>query len=450
MLAAVGVESIDDLFVDIPEGVRLRTDLSLPAPLAEGELTAEMQRLAGMNRPATQAVSFLGGGVYDHYVPAVVDALTGRSEFYTAYTPYQPERSQGMLQAIFEFQTMICELTGLDVSNASLYDGGSALAEAAFLAHAETRRQRILVSGVVHPEYRRVLATETHGVGLEIVEVQGNGGGLTDLAALRAAIDGQTAAVALQQPTFLGGLEDMETAVQLAHAAGALFIAVVDPLSLGLLKPPGEYGADVAVGDGQPLGNYLNFGGPHFGFMAVREKLLRRLPGRIVGETVDSQGTRGFVLTLQTREQHIRRERATSNICSNQALNALAALVYASWLGKEGLPALGELCAQKAAYLRQQLLTVPGVRALTQGPVWREFAVRLPLPAERVVHALAVRGYLAGIDVGRWWPDLSDVLLLAVTEKRTRAEMDAFVEELRRLLDDPAAYEARATEARHD
>ena len=442
MLASIGAASIDELFDDIPEGVRLRDGLKLPAPLAEGELVAALQRLADANTPATRMTSFLGGGVYDHYVPAVVDAVTGRSEFYTAYTPYQAERSQGVLQAIFEYQTAVCELTALGASNASLYDGATALAEAAFLAHAETRRTKIIVSGVVHPEYRQVLATEAHGIGLEIVEVGGDGGGLTDTAALRAAVDAQTAAVAVQQPTFLGGLEDMAAAARVAHAAGALFIAVVDPISLGVLASPGEYGADVAVGEGQSLGNYLDFGGPHLGFMAVRENLLRRMPGRIVGETVDSEGKRGFVLTLQTREQHIRRERATSNICSNQALNALAALVYLSWLGKEGLPTLGELCARKAAYLRERVLAVPGVAAFTHGPVFREFAVKLPVPARRTVHALAARGYLAGVDVGRWWPALDHVLLLAVTEKRTRREMDAFVAELEAFLDDPSAYEA--------
>ncbi len=444
MLAAVGVSSIDELFADIPEEVRLRNGLDLPPALAEAELEAALEELASKNTPATRSISFLGAGAYDHYVPAVVDAITGRSEFYTAYTPYQPERSQGVLQAIFEYQTAVCELTALEVSNASLYDGATALAEAAFMAHAETRRAKVVVSGTLHPEYRQVLVTETRGLGLEIVEVGRDGGGLTDTAALRAAVDEQTAAVALQQPNFFGGLEDMAAAAQLAHDAGALFVAVVDPLSLGVLAPPGEYGADVAVGEGQAMGNYLNFGGPYLGFMGAREKLLRRMPGRIVGETVDIEGRRGFVLTLQTREQHIRRERATSNICSNQALNALGALVYLSWLGKAGLPELGELCARKADYLRGRLLELPGVEAFTTGPVLREFAVTLPRPASEVISALAPAGFLAGVSVGRWWPELERVLLVAVTERRTRQQMDAFADALGRLLAPPAAAGASA------
>jgi glycine dehydrogenase subunit 1 len=410
MLDAVGVSSIDELFDDIPEEVRLRHVLQLPAALAEAELVTALEDLAAKNSPATRSISFLGAGAYDHYVPAVVDAITGRSEFYTAYTPYQAERSQGVLQAIFEYQTAICELTGLEVSNASLYDGATALAEAALMARAETRRAKIVVSGTLHPEYRQVLVTETRGVGLEIVEV------------------------ALQQPNVFGGLEDMQAAAQAAHDGGALLIAVVDPLSLGVLRPPGEYGADIAVGEGQALGNYLNFGGPYLGFMGAREKLLRRMPGRIVGETLDVEGKRGFVLTLQTREQHIRRERATSNICSNQALNALAALVYLSWLGRAGLPELGELCARKADYLRGRLLELPGVEPFTAGSVWREFAVTLPVPAAEVITALAPAGFLAGVSAGRWWPELERVLLVAVTERRTRAQMDAFTDALAQAL----------------
>jgi glycine dehydrogenase subunit 1 len=434
MLAAVGASSVDELFADIPEEVRQRDGLHLPPALAEAELASALEAMASRNRPATSSVSFLGAGAYDHYVPAVVDAITGRSEFYTAYTPYQPERSQGVLQAIFEYQTAICELTGLQVSNASLYDGATALAEAAFMAHSETRRAKIVVSGALHPEYRQVLVTETHGLGLEIVEVGAGGGRLTDPGAQRAAVDDQTAAVALQQPNFFGGLEDMAGAAQVAHDAGALFVAVVDPLSLGVLAPPGEYGADIAVGEGQAMGNYLNFGGPYLGFMGAREKLLRRMPGRIVGETVDIEGRRGFVLTLQTREQHIRRERATSNICSNQALCALAALVYVSWLGKAGLPELGALCARKADYLRGRLLGLPGVEAFTTGPIWREFAVTLPVAAAEVVSGLARAGFLAGVSAGRWWPELENVLLVAVTERRTREQMDDFVGALGEML----------------
>jgi glycine dehydrogenase subunit 1 len=434
MLEAVGARSIDGLFDDIPETVRRREPLALPAGLSEAEVLGEMRRLAAANTPATDLVSFLGAGIYDHYVPAVVDAIVSRSEFATAYTPYQPERSQGVLQTIFEFQTAICELTGMDVSNASMYDGGTALAEASLLAGHQTRRARVVVSAGVHPEYRQVLATETMYNGPRPQVVGLRAGAATDLEAVRAAVDTDTAAVVVQQPDFFGAFEDLAAVAEIAHAAGALFVVVADPLSLGLLEAPGRLGADIVVGEAQSCGNAMEFGGPGLGYMAVTAKLMRRIPGRLVGETVDSEGKRGFVLTLQTREQHIRREKATSNICSNHALNALAALVYLSWLGRDGLAELGLLCARKAAYLRRALLAVPGVTAFTAGPVFREFAVRLPVPAARLVEALAPLGFLAGVPAGRFAAqfggiggDLDDVLLVAVTEKRTRAEMDAFV-----------------------
>ncbi len=434
MLEVVGAQSIDGLFDDIPEAVRRREPLALPAGLSEVEVLGEMRRLAASNTPATSLVSFLGAGIYDHYVPAVVDAIVSRSEFATAYTPYQPERSQGVLQTIFEFQTAICELTGMNVSNASMYDGGTALAEASLLAGHQTRRGRVVVSAGVHPEYRQVLVTETVHNGPRPQVVDLTAAAATDFEAVKAAVDADTAAVVLQQPNFFGALEDLAAVAELAHAAGALVVVVVDPLSLGLLEAPGLLGADIVVGEAQSCGNAMGLGGPGLGFMAVTQKLMRRLPGRLVGETVDSEGRRGFVLTLQTREQHIRREKATSNICSNHALNALAALVYLSWLGPEGLAELGLLCARKAAYLRQALLAVPGVTAFTAGPVFREFAVRLPLPAAQLVEALVPLGFLAGVPAERFAAqfggaagDLDGVLLIAVTEKRTCAEMDAFV-----------------------
>lgn len=437
MLSAIGVDSVDGLFEDIPQAVRLGRPLDLPAGLSEAELAAEVSGLAQRNVPAAQQVSFLGAGVYDHYVPALVDSLASRSEFLTIYTPYQPERSQGVLQSIFEYQTSICELTGLDVANASLYDGGTAVAEAAFLAAAATRRDRVVVSAGLHPEYRQVLKTETAGcapqAGGIVSEVPCVGSG-TSLEELSAAVDDTTAAVMVQSPNFFGGIEDMAAAARVAHEAGALFVAIVDPISLGLLVPPGDYGADIAVGDGQPLGSPMSFGGPHLGFMAVRQKLVRLLPGRLVGETVDAQGRRGYVLTFQTREQHIRRDKATSNICSNHALNALAAVIYMSWLGGRGLPELATLCARKAQYLRERLLALPGVQPYTEGPIFREFALRLPCPADQAVNALAERGYLAGLDLARFYPDLDDVLLVAVTERRTRSEMDAFTEEMAAYL----------------
>jgi len=446
LLARLGLERVEDLFADVPEAVRLRRPLDLPAGLSEAEVLAELRRRAAANQPAGSLVSFLGAGVYDHHVPPVVDAIVSRGEFLTAYTPYQPERSQGLLQSIFEYQTAVCELTGMEVSNASLYDGGTALAEAALLAAAHTRRSAVVVSAGVHPEYRQVLATWTRWSGPAAVTVPLAAGGATDVAALAAASGGDTAAVVVQQPNFLGAFEDVAAAAAAAHEAGALLVVVADPLSLGLLEAPGALGADVVVGEGQALGSPMSYGGPGLGFMATTAALMRRLPGRLVGETRDVDGRRGYVLTLQTREQHIRRERATSNICSNHALNALAALVYLTWLGREGLPQLGLLCARKAAYLRGRLLALPGVEAVTAGPVFREFAVRLPRPAADVVRDLLPRGFLAGVDLGRFAaaftglvpPDvaaaLDRTLLLAVTEKRSRAEMDAFVAALAGVL----------------
>ena len=450
MLAAVRAAGVDDLFAEIPEAVRRREPLALPAGLSEAEVVAELRRLAGKDVPATQLVGFLGAGVYDHFVPAVVDAVVSRGEFLTAYTPYQPERSQGVLQTIFEFQTAICELTGMDVSNASMYDAGTALAEASVLAGVQTRRGEVVLSAGVHPEYRQVLETETAGYGPRPLTVGLRAGAATDLEALAAAVGEDTAAVVVQQPGFFGALEDLSAVAAVAHEAGALFVVVVDPLSLGLLEAPGRLGADIVVGEAQSLGGAMSFGGPGLGFMAVSTKLMRRIPGRLVGETVDLEGRRGYVLTLQTREQHIRREKATSNICSNHALNALTALVYLSWLGKEGLPELGLHCARKAAYLRRRLLALPGVAAFTGGPVFREFAVRLPLPATALIEALVPEGFLAGVDAGRFAAGyagllpgaadagvpkaLDDVLLVAVTEKRTRAELDAFADAVGRVL----------------
>ena len=433
MLAAVGVAGVSDLFSEIPEEVRRREPLALPAAVSEAELLGELRRLAAANTPATRLVSFLGAGVYDHYVPAVVDAVVSRSEFATAYTPYQPERSQGVLQTIFEFQTAICELTGMDVSNAGMYDAGTALAEASLLAGGHTRRGRVVLSAGVHPEYRQVLATETAGYGPRPQIVDLPAGAATDSRALAAAVDADTAAVVLQQPNFFGALEDLAAAAEVAHAAGALLVVVADPVSLGWLEAPGALGADIVVGEAQAFGNAMDFGGPGLGYLAVTRKLMRRIPGRLVGETVDAEGKRGFVLTLQTREQHIRREKATSNICSNHALNALAALVHLTWLGKQGLPELAELCARKTAYLRARLLELPGIDAFTAGPVFREFAVRLPGSAAGLVEALVPHGFLAGVPAARFAAqfagdaDLDGVLLIAVTEKRTRAEMDAFV-----------------------
>jgi glycine dehydrogenase subunit 1 len=442
MLAAIGADSVDDLFTDIPEAVRRREPLALPGGISESQVLDDLRRLAAANTPASSLISFLGAGCYDHYIPAVVDAIVSRSEFFTAYTPYQPERSQGVLQSIFEYQTAIAELTGMAISNASMYDAGTALSEAVILAGGHTRRNCATVSAGVHPEYRQVLFTEAVGQGPCPLVTPLAVGGATDMDALRAATGPDTAAVVVQQPNFFGALEDLQAAAAIAHDAGALLVVVADPLALGLLESPGAAGADVVVGEAQAFGNAMNFGGPGLGYLAVSKPLIRRLPGRLVGETKDIEGKRGFVLTLQTREQHIRREKATSNICSNHALNALAALVHLSWLGSEGLASLGAICAQKAAYLRQRLLALPGISAVTEGPVFCEFAVRLPRPAAGLVDELARDGFLAGVPVGLvahrldlvatgFGPaldDLDDVLLVAVTEKRTRAELDAFVD----------------------
>jgi glycine dehydrogenase subunit 1 len=438
MLDAVGADSVDELFSGVPEAVRRREPLDLPAGLSEAEVVAELRGLAARDEPASALVSFLGAGIYDHYVPAAVDAVVSRSEFLTAYTPYQPERSQGVLQSIFEYQTAICELTGLEVSNASMYDAGTALAEASVLAGAQTGRGGVLLSAGVHPEYRQVLVTETAGSGPRPQVVPLVSGGLTDLDALRAAAGDDTAAVVVQQPNFFGGLEDLTAAATVAHDAGALFVVVADPLTLGVLEAPGRLGADIVVGEAQAFGGSMSFGGPGLGYMAVTQKLMRRIPGRLVGETVDVEGRRGFVLTLQTREQHIRREKATSNICSNHALNALAALVHLTWLGPEGLAELGLLCARKTHYLRGRLLEAPGVSAFTDGPVVRELALRLPVPAAELVERLVPAGFLAGVPAGLVAgrlpatageaAGLDDVLLVAVTEKRSRAQLDAFAD----------------------
>ncbi|MDX6632016.1 MAG: glycine dehydrogenase subunit 1 [Solirubrobacterales bacterium] len=423
MLAAIGAGSIDELFAGIPEGVRLEGELALEPGLSEDEVHRRLAALAARNANADDEVCFIGAGMYDHYVPAIVDAITSRSEFLTPYTPYQPEISQGGLQAMFEFQTAMSELTGLPVSNASLYEGPSSVASAGYLAIAATGRRRFVVSRGLHPHSRETLATYAAGYPAEIVEV-GLEGGLTDGAALAEAVDGETAAVFVQNPNFLGGVEDLEALGASARAAGALVIAAVDPMTLGVLKPPGECGCDVALGEGQPLGNRLDYGGPSFGFFCAKQDHIRRMPGRIAGETVDVDGRRGFVLALQTREQHIRREKATHNICTAQALNALAGMIHLAWLGKQGFVELGELMARRTAYAREQLAAVDGVELLHEAPVVREFAVRLAAPVDRVLDLCAAEGIAAGYPLGRDYPEYEDGLLVAITERRTPAEID--------------------------
>jgi glycine dehydrogenase subunit 1 len=426
MLAAIGVSSIDELFRDIPKGVRYGRELDIAPALTESELQRHMEELAGKN--VVDEVCFLGAGIYDHYVPAVVDAVLQRGELLTAYTPYQPEMSQGVLQAIFEYQTAICELTGMDVSNASGYDGTTVAADACFVAKHATGRTKIVVTEATNPQVRQVIKTYAPGFGLEIVEVP-HEGGVTDPDRVReAAVD--AAAVIFQQPNFFGNLENAPELAAAANEAGAMPIAHVDLVSLGVLEAPGEYGCAMAIGEGQSAGNSMSYGGPHYGFLAARNDYIRRLPGRIVGETVDAAGERGYVLTLQTREQHIRREKATSNITTNQTLLALAGLVHLSLLGPQGLRELGETCMALAAYAKERLADAGLEAVFPDKATFKEFAVRTGRPAREALAAARAQGIYAGYPLGRDYAGLDDALLVAVTEKRTVEEIDRLVEAL--------------------
>ena len=430
MLAEIGVSSLQEIFDrQIPAGVRLEGPLDLPEGLPEQEVYAHLRELAARNTSAEDEITFLGAGMYDHYVPAVIDMLMGRSEFLTPYTPYQPEISQGGLQVMFEYQTAISELTALPVSNASVYEGPSAVAAAAYLAHIANGKGRVVVSRGVHPHARAALATLAAGYGHEVVEIELRDG-VTDPDAWAEAIDGETGAVIFQQPNFLGAVEDAEALAGAAKESPAVVVGSYDPIPLGIVKPPGECGVDVAVGEGQTLGNRLDFGGPSFGFFAATQAYLRRMPGRIAGETTDVDGRRGFVLTLQTREQHIRREKATSNICTAQALNALAGVVYLSWLGREGLVELGELLLQRTHYAREALVALDGVSALHEQPVVREFALRLDADVDAVIRRCQEQGVNPGFALGREYDEFPDGLLVALTEQRSRKDIDRLVEVL--------------------
>jgi glycine dehydrogenase subunit 1 len=426
MLSAIGVESIEELFAQVPADLRLDRPLNVPPALTELELTQHLQELSARDVPAGEAVCFLGGGSYDHFIPAVVDAVSGRSEFYTAYTPYQGEASQGSLQAFFEFQTLICQLTGLDVANASLYEGGSAVAEAVIMALSITGRTgKVVIAESVHPEYRRTLAT--YLVNQEpCVETLPTPGGFLDPSDLKGAIDDQTACVVVQHPNFFGCLEEVEELARLAHERGALFVVSFDPISLGILKRPGQYGADIAVAEGQCLGNPMAYGGPYVGLLACRgdKEFLRKVPGRLVGETTDRHGKRCWVLTLQTREQHIRREKATSNICTNQGLFALRAAAYLAALGPQGLKETAELCLHKAHYAAERLMQIKGVSLAFRRPFFKEFTLRVPGSVTDLLRRLFDDGYHAGLALGRWYRELSSCVSVAVTEKRTRDEID--------------------------
>lgn len=431
MLSKLGVSGVDELFDSIPAELKLERRLKLPEGMSEMEVAALMKNLAGRNAYCEEYACFLGAGAYDHFIPSVVNHVISKTEFYTSYTPYQPEISQGMLQAIFEYQTMICRLTGLDVSNASMYDGATALAEAALMAVRATGKNKVAVSSGVHPEYREVLKTYAGFTGMEITET-GLADATTDMDRLTAGMNedgGGYAAIILQSPNFLGYIEDMKRAAELADGDGALCIAVVDPVALAVLEPPGECGIDIAVGDGQPLGNPLNFGGPYLGFLAAKKELVRKMPGRIVGQTTDHDGRRGFVLTLQAREQHIRREKAISNICSNQALNALAAAVYMSVMGREGLKEAAGLCLQKSHYAYEKLLATGKFGKVTDAPFVKEFTVKaLNEPVSDINNRLFEHKIIGGLALQQYYPQLNNCWLTAVTEKRTKKEIDDFVE----------------------
>jgi len=435
MLESLGINATEELFRDIPEQLRFRQRLDLPEALSEMEVGLELSRLAKTNRSQSDLVSFLGAGCYDHYIPSAVDHIISRGEFFTAYTPYQAEISQGTLQSIYEFQTMICELTGMDIANASMYDGATALAEGALMAAAVGRkRSNIVVSKTINPLYLQVISTYLTGrADLELRYVEADQG-ITSLSALEQSVDEATAAVLVQQPNFFGCLEPASEISEITHKQGAKLVICADPISLGILAAPVDYGADIVVGEGQSLGNPPSFGGPGLGFFAAKEEFMRSMPGRIVGATVDAEGKRGFTLTLQTREQHIRREKATSNICSNQALNALAASIYLSLMGKQGISEVAKLCLQKAHYAQEKITAIAGFSKAFPGSFFKEFTVKCPVPAAQIVDTLLDSGILAGIDLGQFYPEMKDYLLIAVTEKRTKEEIDRFAQGLEALI----------------
>jgi glycine dehydrogenase subunit 1 len=433
MLKQIGVENFENLIECIPESIRLKDELKLPPPLSELQLTKLLTDLSAQSKNASQIISFLGGGAYDHFIPAVVDHIISRSEYYTAYTPYQAEVSQGTLQSIYEFQSLICELTGMDVANASMYDGATAVAEVALLAHAETQRDEILVAGSLNPSYKEVLLTYCRSIKLKVQTLLSKDG-LIDLEEVRRNISEKTACVIVQNPNFFGLIENIEEIEASAHSVGALLVLVCDPISLGILKTPGEYNADIAVGEGQALGNNLSFGGPYLGYFACKQNLVRRMPGRIVGATTDTQGRPGFVLTLQTREQHIRREKATSNICTNQALCALASCVYLSLLGKFGTRKVALLCLQKSHYAMDEITQIDGFKKKFDAPFFKEFVVETPIPPKKIIKSLIKRNLFAGIDLARFDRKLKNCLLVCVTEKRTKEEIDYLGDELRKLV----------------
>lgn len=432
MLAAIGVSSVDDLFAKIPSELRLKRPLAIPPAMPEMELQAHVHTLLAKNEAASDAVCFLGGGAYDHFIPSVVDAVAGRSEFYTAYTPYQAEASQGTLQAIFEYQSLMCALTGLEVANASLYDGGSGTAEAMLMALGITKRQEVIVAESVHPEYRQVL--DTYAANLDCkVRTLPTPNGFLNPDDVKAAVSDATACVIVQSPNFFGHLEEMQAIGAATQKVGALFVASFDPISAGVLKRPGDYGADIAIAEGQGLGTPLQYGGPYLGILACHNdpRFLRKIPGRLVGETTDRNGKRCWVLTLQPREQHIARERASSNICTNQGLLALRAAVFLTALGPQGLKETAELCVRKSHYAAEQLTKVPGVSLRFQTPFVKEFTLKVPGDTKTLLAKLRAAGYHAGLPLGRWYSQFADCITVAVTEQRTKKEIDGLTAALK-------------------
>jgi len=432
MLKTIGLSSMDELFSDIPKEVRLKKPLKLPKPLSEMELIQELQSVSERNADLDHYACFLGAGAYDHFIPAVVSHMIFRSEFYTSYTPYQAEISQGVLQALFEYQTMICELTGMEVSNASLYDGGSALAEAAMMAIRITKRSTILVSSAIHPNYRTVLRTYLSGSEVKIVEIPWIDG-VSDYPILEKTLTQDVAAVLIQSPNFFGCIEDLEAIAPRVHGVRALFVVAADPISLSVLEAPGRLGADVVVGEGQGLGNAINFGGPYLGFFATKKDYVRQMPGRLVGATVDAQGRVGYCLTLQTREQHIKRERATSNICTSESLNAIAAAVYLSAMGRDGFKEAGRLCLQKAHHAQSQIARIKGFQTAFTAPFFKEFVVKTRLAPSKINERLLKEKIIGGLDLGRFDTRLKNHMLFCVTEKRTKEEIARLVGTLKTI-----------------
>jgi glycine dehydrogenase subunit 1 len=430
MLRRCGTTSVESLFNDIPETLRSR-GLMLPRGKSELEVRRHLEEYADSNY--SHLVNFIGGGFYDHFIPSAVDAIASRSEFYTAYTPYQPEMSQGTLQAIYEYQTDICRLTSMDVANASLYDGGTALYEACQMAIRATERPRVIVDGGVNPIYRKMLYSYTANLSIDFREIPVSHG-QSDREKIYAALSENTAALILQNPNFFGVIDNHQDIVEKCHSLGILVIQSVYPIAMAMLKPPGEIGVDIATGEGQSLGIPLSFGGPYLGFMAARKSLIRKMPGRIVGRTTDAKGREGFVLTLQAREQHIRREKATSNICSNEALCALRAHVYLSLVGKEGLLEVARLCFNKAQYAKARLKAIPEVKVMDSSPTFNEFTVRLPMDAAEAAGKLIDRGFAPGFPLGIYYPGMENYLLIAVTEKRTKFDIGSFAETLESVV----------------